>query len=234
MKIVVPLAGPDFERDDGGVKATIDVDGEPLLRRVLEGRPWWNGTRAGAAGDLIFVLQDTPTSGGFARDCLKTWYPGCTVVLLSRFTRGAALSALAGLATIQDVDDIICVDLVDIDYRSTLDPLASFAAHPQASALALTFPSDNPVYSYLRTDDTGRVVEAAEKRVISRNASAGTYFFRNAATYIMALAHSLENADLVTHHGLFFVCPLFNGVISNGGAVMLEPVDDVLDIKVPS
>lgn len=231
MKIIIPLAGPDFERADGGVKATIDVGGMPLLRRTLEGRPWWRSGRVVAA-DLVFVLRDTPVSAQFARTVLPEWYPGCATVMLGRFTRGAALSALAGLALVQDVDDIICVDLVDIDYQSTLDPVQRLTADKQAGALALTFSSNNPIYSYLRTDDAGRVVEAAEKRVISSHASAGTYFFADIATYFAALAHSLRHADAVMHRDLFFVCPLMNGVLANGGTVLLESVEDIVDIKI--
>lgn len=231
MKIVVPLAGPDFERDDDTVKAMVDAGGKPLLRRTIEGRPWWRSGQIGAA-DLIFVVRDTPASQRFARDILPSWFPGSTTVSLGRFARGAALSALAGLALAADPAEVIGVDLVDIDYASTLNPVARFAAAPDSGGIALVFPSSNPIYSYLRTDAQGRVVEAAEKRVISTHASAGTYFFANLGTYLVALAHSLDNEEAVTHRDLFFVCPLMNGVIAGGREVLIDPVDNVVDIKV--
>jgi hypothetical protein len=103
-----------------------------------------------------------------------------------------------------------------------------------ADALVLTFPSHNPVYSYLRTDASGRVVEAAEKKRISARASAGTYFFASPAVYLRALAHSLDHRANVTHNGLFFVCPLYNGVIAGGGKVVLEDVRSVRDVKIPA
>ena len=230
MKIIVPLAGPDFERDDGTVKALLGRDGTPLLRRALESRPWWTAGQVGPA-DLIFVLRSTEPSQRFAARDLAQWYPGCTVVSLGSVARAAALSALAGLALVADENEPICIDLVDIEYRSTLDPIARLAEVPDAGGIALVFPSDNPVYSYLRTDADGRVVEAAEKRVISQHASAGTYFFVNLATYLVALAHSLAHADTLTHRGLFFVCPLMNGVLAQGRQVVLDAVTDVVDVK---
>lgn len=229
MKIVVPLAGPDFERPDSGVKATIEIDGQPLLRRALETRPWWTRGQVGPT-DLIFVLRDTPASQRFAHDTLPHWYPGATTVSVGRFTRGAALSALAGLALMADPAEPICVDLADIEYRSTLDPVERFVA-TGAGGIVLTFPSDDPAYSYLRTDGEGRVVEAAEKRVISGAASAGTYLFRDTPSYLIALAHSLTHADAVMHRDLFFVCPLVNGLVAHGLDVVLDPVTDVADIK---
>ena len=68
--------------------------------------------------------------------------------------------------------------------------------------------------------------------IISENASAGTYLFANAPIFLRALAHGLENEAEQTHNGLFFVCPLFNGVHDQGRTVRLTPVWDVTDIKV--
>lgn len=231
MKIIVPLAGPDFERPDGSVKAERLVDDVPLLRRALETRPWWQRGQV-RDDDLIFILRDSDGSRRFASQKLSAWYPGAGAVMLPAATGGAALSALAGVAMIGHGEGPICVDLVDITYRSTFDPHATFASRQNTGAAALVFQSSNPAYSYLRIDAAGRVVEAAEKKVISTNASVGTYFFASPTVYLTALAHNLSNRDAVAHRSLFFVCPLFNGVIASGRNVILGHVEDVIDIKV--
>jgi hypothetical protein len=230
LKVIVPLAGPDFEREDGGVKAALAIDGQPLLRRCLEGRSWWR--RGQVRGeDLVFVLRDTPRSRRFAAEALAAWYPSARVVTLSATADGAALSALAGIALVGAEAGPLCVDLADIEYRSSFDPVRCFAQPFGVAAAALVFHSTSPAYSYLRTDSEGNVVEAAEKRVISTHASAGTYVFDSAATYLEALAHNLRHRDQVAHRGLFYVCPLYNGVIATGRRVVLEQVHDVRDVK---
>ncbi|ABI66756.1 MAG: hypothetical protein ACJA0K_000640 [Maricaulis maris] len=229
MRVIVPLAGPDFIRDDGTLKAQINLGGEPLLRRVLTSRPW---AEAVAAENHSFILLDAPETRAFATGPLDKWYPGASVTFLSCYTRGAALSALAGIATGADTAGPIIVDLADIMYSSTLDPATVFAANPDCGGIALTFKDDNPAYSYLRLDAFGVFSEAAEKRVISEHASAGTYMFRNLPIYLRALAHGLENEETQTFRNLFFVCPLFNGVKDQGKGVLLESVTDVTDIKV--
>lgn len=232
MQIIVPLAGPDFVRPDGSVKATQIVEGQPLLRAALESRPWaprGPGREQGAA--YSFVMIDAPETRRFAAETLAAWYPDAHVVFLSRPTRGAALSALAGL-TAHAADGVpVIVDLADILYDSALDPAARLAAHDNAGGIALTFDSDNPAYSYLKTDTAGAFLEAAEKRVISRHASAGTYIFADASVLLRALAHALEHEATQTFNGLFYVCPLFNGVHAQGRQVLLEPVSHVRDIK---
>lgn len=228
-RVVVPLAGPDFEIDRDRVKAEFVLERQPLLRAALESRPWWQSGEV-RDRDLTFVLRDTPPSRRFAEEALKAWYPAATQVFIGRYSHGAALSALAGIALTNDPDAVLCVDLVDILYTSEFEPAATFAADPELGGVCVIFPSQEPIYSYLREKD-GRVIEAAEKRVISDQASAGTYFFRNTATYLQALAHNLSNADQVTYRGLFFVCPLMNGVIASGQRVTCSKTSDVRDIK---
>lgn len=226
MDVIVPLAGPDFVAADGAVKALIPFGGEPLLWHVLKSRPW-----AAAIGSYTFVLRDGAETRAFAAEHLSRWYPGASQIFLSTFTKGAACSALAGLACRGEQRQPLIVDLADILYTSSLDVMARLEQSPGCGGLALTFQSTNPLYSYLRCDQSGTVVEAAEKRVISAHASAGTYIFRDGATYLQALAHAFANEASQVCNGLFYVCPLFNGILAQGLGVELEPVYDVVDIK---
>lgn len=204
--------------------------GVPLLRAALETRPWWTSGQVSDA-DFVFVLRDTEASKQFQAEALRRWYPQSKVVWLSAFTGGAALSASAGLSLLGHRNGPICVDLVDILYKSDFDPVAAFSTNQQLGGACLTFKSDKAIYSYIR-EENGAFAEAAEKRVISDKASAGTYFFRDSAIYMDALARSLAAPDAVTHNGLFFVCPLMNGVRAAGRAVTCHNVTDVEDIKV--
>lgn len=228
MHIVVPLAGPDFQRPDGALKPLTPIDGAPLLRRALDSRPWADRVPPECCS---FVLHDSAAARGFATDCLSRWYPASRHIYLSAFTQGAAMSAAAGVvAQAGQVDGPLIVDLADILYSCPEDPLA--VPWVDTGGVALTFDSDDPRYSYLRTDENGRVVEAAEKRVISRHASAGTYLFRDSAVYLRALAHALDAPDRHVHASLYFVCPLFNGVLQQDLKVRLSTVGNVQDIKV--
>jgi hypothetical protein len=229
MKIIVPLAGPDFQLPDGSVKAEIDIGGAPLLRRALESRSW-RRRRTVADVDYVFVLRDSAPSRRFAAEKLAAWHPGSRAVFLSAFAQGAAMSAMAGLSLFAHVDEPICVELADILFDEETDPLAEFS-DPSVGALGLTLRSDNPAYSYLRRDEDGRVVEAVEKRAVSTEASAGVYFFRSPAVYLRACAHLLGR-DEYLHQSLYYVCPLFNGVLAQGLDVRALPVENVRDLKV--
>jgi len=226
MEVIIPLAGPDFVSADGAIKALITFSGQPLLLHILKSRPW-----AETADSYTFILKDGEATRCFAEQHLRAWYPDATVIFLSSFTRGAACSAMAGVACQRNPQTPLIVDLADIFYTSTLNVEDRLKQSVCCGGLALTFRSANPLYSYLRTDEFGRVVEAAEKKVISTNASAGTYIFRNSAVYLHALAHAFSNEPRQVSNNLFYVCPLFNGVLAQGMEVKIEPVYDVIDIK---
>ena len=232
MNVLVPLAGPDFLLSDGTTKAEQLVNGQPLLRWVLDNREWIKSGTVSPA-DMVFILLDHPVTRAFSAGPLATWYPNAKSVFLGSYTKGAALSALAGLATLPNFHNIpVCVDLADIYYQAQPRKLLFSENDPHLGGIALSFESKNPQYSYLRVNNVGAVVEAKEKSQISNTASAGTYFFRNGIVYLGALQHTLFHAGEFEFNGLQYVCPLFNGVLAQGLEVGLEMVTDVMDIKV--
>lgn len=233
MKIVVPLAGPDFELKGGSTKAELMVEGRPLLCRSLDTRPWAVQQKV-TSTDYIFVLKDTRISRAFASGALQSWYPSCSTVFVSNYTQGAALSAAAGISLTSGKDEPLIVDLADIEFHATLDVVAQLSEHAELGGIALTFKSDNPAYSYLLEDAGGIFLEAAEKRVISDNASAGVYIFRNPGVYFSALAYALAHPESHIFNHLFYVCPLFNGVAAGGWAVSRHDVSNIRDIKIAS
>lgn len=227
LNIIIPMAGNDFERPDGSVKAETPVGKTTLLGATLEARAWWSG-----AAVPVFVLRDRPASQRYARETLLARYPTARIVWLSEMSGGAAWSAAAGMALVAFPDAPVVIDLCDIMFDCDADIADIFAADANLGGLALTFASRHPQYSYLSLGKDGRMQEAREKVVISDHASAGVYAFRNAAVFHLALAHSLENRARLSHNGLLFVCPMLNGVVAHGFDVRTLPARNVFDVKI--
>jgi hypothetical protein len=220
MKCIVPLAGPDLVHPDYGFRPMYPVDGRTLLEVAIEGRPW----RAGLTGsDFTFVVREVKELGRLTCWLEATW-PGCTIVRLPVLTGGAMFSALSGVALQRAEGEVLCIDLADILFQGDLsDPELLFV--DRVGMIVPCFRSDDPCYSYLRTED-GQVVEAAEKRVISEHASAGVYFFKDRETYLGAASHAIRNADTLAVGGVHFICPMANGVIARGQSVLIPSVED--------
>jgi len=229
MQCVVPLAGPQLTHPRYGLIAKYPVDGAPLLRRTIETRRWWIDGRLRSA-DLTFVLREGPELEEI-RAAVEGWFPRCRTVVLSHLTQGAALSALAGVAAVSDLDTPLVIDLADILYDTDADIERCFSS--DATGAAVTYFEDrDPCYSYFRLGQDGSVAFAAEKNVISSHASAGTYIFRTAGHFIAAVGRSLveSRAELTVGKALF-VCPVVNSIVRQGLQVMPLEVRNVQSVS---
>lgn len=205
MYTIVPLAGPDFYNPAYGIKPLIKIDDIPLVQRALESRNW-NSKEYLSSRRLIFVVRTCEQLAPF-KSFLSAQFPNAQLVELQNLTRGALCSAVAGTALISDFNAPLVVDLVDILYESGCAPQEMFS-ETDALGILPWFESDDPAFSYLEIQND-RVIRAVEKKVISRNASAGTYFFRDLHSFIQGFQGSLRHADAVAVNSNLFLCPSF-------------------------
>ena len=221
MKCIVPLAGGDLVHPKHEFRPWFPVGDQCLLQVAVNQRAWRQKL---ADSDYIFVVREVPGLERLVNWLLESW-PGCGIVRLSNMTAGAMFTAMAGLSLVKNDNEIIIVDLADILFTTgPSDPERAFSEG--VGAIIPCFESSEPCYSYLRKEGS-RVVEAAEKRVISNTASAGVYMFKNRSTYLIAAQHSIANAAELTVRGVFFVCPMANGVIAAGQKILAPMVDNV-------
>ena len=229
MFCIVPLAGPDFVHSiTKEIKPLMSVNGQPLLLRAITSRPWWRSGQLQPEG-LIFVLRNVPEAS-LVCNRLDKWFPGSQKVILSSLTGGALMSALAGVSLVKDLTTPLCVDLVDIFYETEELIIDRFDTDG-VGAVVPYFYSQESCYSYFKINGEGLVIRAVEKQVISDHASAGTYFFRDAATYLKAVAFSLENITDLSVNGVLFVCPAMNYLVSIGEQVLPIEVGSIKSVS---
>jgi hypothetical protein len=170
LNSIIPLAGPEIRAGGNPVKPLREIGGGPMLQRVLCDRPWMC-SGALRPEQMVFVIAAGPATGLIC-DSVDAWFEDAKSVILSDLTRGAAMSALAGVSLIEDWDDWLCIDLADITFQSAA--CATFANIPDdVAAVVPYFESQDPKFSYLRLDGHNRVLEAREKVIISSHATAG-------------------------------------------------------------
>ena len=226
MKVLVPLAGPEYFRD-GHIKGLIKTPKGPLLLSTLQSRPWFKLIKS---SNYCFVLHDSKEARYFADTYLKEWLNDCMVCFISHFTKGAAMSSLCGMGMLSDdSNEPIIIDLADIYFDTDIIPFDNISL--DISGIAFSFKSSLPKYSYLKLDQDGIIIEAKEKVVISDNASAGVYCFRNPSILLESISYILKNNVKYMHNNLFYVCPLFNGLVSRNLKSITYEVNNVKDIK---
>lgn len=216
LQILVPLAGrsPFFNPDNYFFpKPLVEVGGKPMVARVVD-----NLKAIHPEATFIFVVQKEDVTKFSLDRTLELLTEGrCSVVALPGFTKGAACSALMAIDQIDPALPIVVANgdqVLDID----LSHLTATLIASGVDGGVVTFDSVHPRWSYVDVGSDGMVIQAAEKQVISRNAIAGFYFFKNGRAFTSALMSCVENNISVDGH--FFIAPSLNEIILAGGTVL--------------
>ena len=145
MYCIIPLAGPDCYSPDYKIRPLVEINGRPLIEEVISSRCW---VQAGELSneDMIFVLREDPNLPQL-KDYLCDTFPGCRWIVLSEMSRGALLSAAAGLSLIHDFQKPIAVDLADLIYSVSFSPTEAFESDKDLVGIIPYFHSDNEKYT---------------------------------------------------------------------------------------
>lgn len=223
MKIVVPMAGHGSRFAKAGYvfpKPLIDVDGKPMIQRVVENVMVPNAT-------FIFIVQAEHRQKFALDSLLHRIAPGCEIIEVDHVTEGAACTVLLAKNFIDDNNELMIansdqlIDIPIIDY--VLD-----ARKRAARGSILTFPSTHPKWSYARTDtgdEKGWVTEVREKEPISDLATVGIYYFARGCDYVKAANSMIEKNIRVNNE--FYVCPVYNELIGLENSGQLSGSGDI-------
>lgn len=215
MRYLIPIASPSdmFPRSEYHYpKPLIEVCGVPMISLVIE-----NIRKFDAEAEFVFVVHKEDCDSFSLRQVLELSSEGrCKIVALEHPTMGAACSALMAVDHIDDDEPLVVCNgdqVIDADIRA----ITNRFLREEVDAGVITFPAVHPRWSYVRTSADGDVVESAEKRVLSRSAIAGFYFFLRGSAFVAAAKQSIRNGAAV--NGSYFVAPTLNEIVLDGGRV---------------
>ena len=162
--------------------------------------------------------------------------PGCVNITIESVTEGAACTVLLARRYIDNDDPLMianCDQWVDIDVNDYLEELD----RAEADGLIMTMWADDPKWSYVRLDGTGKpVVEVVEKQVVSNEATVGIYNFRRGSDFVRAAGRMIADDFRVNNE--FYVAPAYNELIAEGKTIALYNVgreyDGMYGLGVPA
>src|SRR5262249_46067017 len=134
---------------------------------------------------LIFVIRKDEDERFYLGNVLRLLNSTCIVLRVEQLTGGAACTALLAVEYI-DNDEELLITNGDQYFTCELSEAIADFRRRGLDAGALVFDAIRPRWSYVRIDPQGLVVEAAEKRPISRCATAGFYYFRRGRDFVAA------------------------------------------------
>lgn len=225
--IVIPMAGRGSRFVEAGMatpKPLIAVAGSPMYAHAVASLAPQPDDR------LIFVcLQEHCETWGLRDDIVRRFSGhDVHVVSLPAVTDGQ-------LATVLAAADVF------VDGSITIFNADTVARHHVASTLAThdvdidgligVFRAPGDHWSFARLGANGYVVETAEKRRISDWATTGLYYFADVKRFVR-LAAAMVDHDRRTS-GEFYVAPLYNDLIAEGGTVVIDEALEVIALGTP-
>lgn len=221
MKVLVLMSGPDDSFQQAGFlfpKNLVEISGVSLAQRVVDGlkslrcRP----------EDMVFTIQREEDVRYHTGSVLELLLPGSRIVRIDKRSKGAACSALLAIENFSFQEELVVTNgdiILNLDLMNVIE---SFR-RDQCDGGAIVFEDVHPRWSYLRVDGQGRVVEAAEKRPISKLATAGFYYYRESGVFFHSIMRMISKDAHVD--GKFYICPAFNEMVLDQKVIRTYPIN---------
>jgi beta-phosphoglucomutase-like phosphatase (HAD superfamily)/dTDP-glucose pyrophosphorylase len=209
--ILIPMAGNGSRFFNAGYKdpkPLIDVDGKPMIQRVVE--------NIKIPGNYIFIVQAEHYERYTLEVILTRLVPGCKIIQVNGVTDGAARTALLAKEYINNQRPLIIANsdqLLDWDSSEFMSQLLEVGADGN---MAL-FLANEDKWSYAKIKNN-RIIEVAEKVVISNNASTGVYGWANGSDYVRYAEQMIEKNIRVNNE--FYICPVYNEAIQDSKRIL--------------
>ncbi len=207
MKVLVPMSGSDAAFREAGYprcKSLIEINGKAIIQHIYE------NLLSLKPEQFIFVIRKEDHAQHHLSDVLGLLAPGCRVIVAEGNTAGAACTALLAVEAI-GADEELVIANADQIIRADLFAIIQGFRQRGLDGGTIAFDSIHPRWSYVRVNEAGLVTEAAEKRPISRHATAGFYYFRKGGDFATAAMGMIRKAAHVNN--VYYVCPTFNEMI---------------------
>lgn len=210
VNVVIPAAGQGRRFAEAGFakpKPFIDVMGRTMIERVVD-----NLATAGGTVTLLLRQDHLADNAGTVSEMNRL---GFRLVPVETLTEGTACTVLLARRFLDDDRPLLIANsdqVVDFDVRAFLADCVE--RDLDGSILVFRDPDLDPKWSFARLDETGLVVEVAEKKPISDLATVGIYLFRRGRDFVRAAIDMIAVNDRV--NGEFYTCPAYNYAIRNG------------------
>ena len=222
MNVLILMSGSSQAFKEAGYaypKNLAEVAGQPMVQHVMESLQ----PLKSVGGKFICAVRRDENRKHHTGKVLQLMDPGTTVLEIAEETSGAACSALLAVNLINHDEPLVITNgdqiLMDVD-------LAAIIHHFQEQRLdagVIVFEDIHPRWSFVKCDENGLVIETAEKRPISKFATAGFYYFARGRDFVSAAMEMIKKDAQV--NGLFYICPTLNEMILKQARIGIYSID---------
>ena len=213
INVVLPIAGLGQRFIDGGYeipKPLIKINGKYIIDKALESINHKDL-------NLFFIVRQEHVDEFNIDTILKEKFGDDIHITIIDYTTDGALCTCLLVEEHINNDEPLVIFTPDCYFEPRFNPKD---VDKKYDGMVVVFESDNLAHSYVVLDDNGYVTKAAEKEVISNNAVGGLYYYRKGSDFVKYGYQSIEDNDRVNNE--FYICPVFNYLIKDGGKIGID------------
>ena len=225
LNILIPMAGAGTRFKEAGYifpKPLIEIDNKPMIQWVIESLK--------LEGNYIFIVQKQHQEKYNINSVLKILKPNCKIIELDHITEGAACTTLLAKKFINSGNPLIIANSDQYILWNSIKSMYNFNSKKIDGGI-LTFEAIHPKWSYAKVDKNNLVSEVAEKKVISKNATVGVYYWKKGSDYVK-YAESMIKKNLRIKNE-FYVCPVYNEAIKEKKKIIIDKVKEMHGLGTP-
>ena len=220
INIVIPMAGEGSRFVKSGYqkpKPFIDVDGKPMIVRVLE-----NLDYPDARYILIARKEHMEKEKELVEQIEKEF--NAIVIPIDKLTEGTACTVLYARKYINNNEPLLIANsdqIVDMDIADFIDDCSD----NKLDGSILTFVDEfkDPKWSFAKIDKNNLVTKVKEKVVISEYATVGIYLFSKGEYFVNSTIDMIIENERV--NGEFYTCPTYNYAIKENAKIGIYNID---------
>lgn len=218
INILVLASGKlNFKRLDNEYPLCLtEIRGVSVLERIV------NNTARIANTQYAFTFLETEAVRYHLDKIATLLVPDARTTQVPELSQGSACTALLAACQLDQTAELLIIsanELVDIDLNDVIEEFR----YRKLDAGTLTFRSVHPRYSYVRLNDDGLVIEAAQRQPISFFATAGIFWFAKTASFVAGAKNLIRKEAHV--EGSYFVAPTFNELVLEQKKIGIRELD---------
>lgn len=211
INILIPSLGNSlFFKDSYFPKPVIEILGKTMLEKVIE------NYKEIQEKHYIFIFDEKNCNEFHLDDSVKNLIQSeIDILILKNITKGALCSCLMAIEKINNETPLIianCDQVIDVDYEEVVKKFK----RENIEVGVITFDSIHPRWSYIKSEGN-QVIEAAEKRPLSKQAVAGFYYYEKGRSFVETAKKSILKDEKYNEN--FYISSTINQAILLGKRV---------------
>jgi HAD superfamily hydrolase (TIGR01509 family) len=232
LNIVIPMAGMGSrfrERGYKDPKPLIDVNGEPMISRVVKNIQQQIDICCLDPKNVkyIFIVQKEQLDN---YDVTSLLPKDSIIIPLGAYTQGALCSVLTARGYIKN-DTPLVIANSDQLVEWGEEGLFTCTPRPNGRIAVFTPGKDEQRWSYVSVISKDRVDRVAEKEIISNIATVGIYYYSSGEEFLKYARKTIVSKKKV--NGEYYVCPVFNEYVDDGKMVKIVFVKRMYGLGTP-